>query len=165
MVAVNLTALVNGTPLIFEVDIGTSATIVDGDSNHQLGSPPLRLFTNSLKSYNNDIIQLQELFSAPIQYLTRDIMAQILVLTASKATNVLETELLHPLGLKLHDSAPGIKTLPSDTQLQELLESFSDIVPDISPGVSGFKAHTELLPLVVPRLIQAHTVTFAIHDN
>jgi hypothetical protein len=162
---------VNGNPITFEIDTGSSHTIISMLDWHRLQSPPLSSSKLRLKCYSGNCLAITGECFVPVEYHNHIYNLKLIVVKDAHLP-LLGLQWIRLLQLDLNnlirDDQPDnhhIHHVVNGSKLQTILQKYKHVLNSKSGHCTKMKAHIELKPNTSPKFFKPHPIPFAYLDR
>jgi transposase InsO family protein len=162
---------VNGNPITFEIDTGSSHTIISMLDWHRLQSPTLSSSTLRLKCYSGKSLAISGECVVPVKYNNHTYNLQLIVVQDAHPP-LLGLQWIRFLHLDLNhlirDAQPDnyhIHQVVFASKLQTILQKYNHVLNNKLGHCTKMKAHIELKPNATPKFFKPRPIPFAYIDG
>ena len=161
---------VNFYPITFEIDTGSSHTIISSSDLRHLRSPVLSSSDLRLQCYSGQSLKLRGKCVVSVNYNDHHYQLPLIVVDNVNPP-LLGLQWIRALQLDLkkfiHDtsSTDVIHSISHSTDLQLLLSKFSNVLTDKLGHCTKMKAHIELQPNSIPKFFKPRAIPFTYIDR
>ena len=162
---------VNGNPLTFEIDTGSSHTIISKLDWHRLQSPPLSSLKLQLKCYSGKYLAILGECFVPVNYNNHIYNLQLIVIQDAHLP-LLGLQWIRLLQLDLNNLIrdaqpvnPHIHQVVHPSKLQTILQQYNHVLNNKLGHCTKMKAHIELKPNTTPKFFKSRPIPFAYIDG
>ncbi|XP_049937781.1 uncharacterized protein LOC126412304 [Schistocerca serialis cubense] len=154
-----------GKVIPFQLDTGATVSLLNHDTNKQLGKPPLQAATVKLHSYSGQQIPVLGQCTLLATYKGQTKLVSFYVLRSSTAVNLFGLDLFQLFNLSIVNQVLSVNQTVPSTSVSRLCEEFADI---FAPGLGcpkNYEAHLELKVNAQPKFFRARNVPHALRDE
>ncbi|XP_055906656.1 uncharacterized protein K02A2.6-like [Eupeodes corollae] len=156
--------LINNKLLKFQIDTGTTRSIIGRSGYRMLGSPYCKQIADvQLSSYGGGRLKLLGECEVSLLWSGKVINEKILVVDSDCGSNLVGIDWLDKMGFQVSVKAVNISSnLP--ISIKELCAKFSQLFEPSLGCCFNYQAHLELLPDAKPKFVPPRTIPFALQE-
>ena len=162
---------INGNPITFEIDTGSSHTIISMLEWHRLNSPTLSSSKLRLKCYSGNSLAITGECVVSVKY-NNHIYNLKLIVVQEAHPPLLGLQWIRLLQLDLNklirgvqSNNPHIHQVANSSTLQTIIQKYNHVLNNKLGHCTKIKAHIELKPNTTPKFFKPRPIPFAYVDR
>ena len=153
----------NGREIRFQMDTGSTASLINLTTYQQLGSPQCNNLHAKLHTYNGEKIPIKGTVTLNVKYKNICRSVTLIVVNLHNVSNIFGMDALNAFGFTVNDNVNTVLTFNEGELVEKVCREFPEVFSQELGKCETFKAHITLNEGAQPKFCKARPVPYSLH--